>query len=485
MKSRFWLILLSIWTPLALAAGWWLWHMEPGPPVVVRAGVEQGAGAWWKLFHRNFHPVYPWLLLAPYVFFLCARFPLGIRRTAVVVPVLLLSCGAFVATCISFSARVERNTPSLVYVDTQPESSPRRAEFTRKLLEIVRENLATPDAATPEIRLLDGGTIEITRTVGNQEIPAGKQVQPLTVITELHFDLETDPAAPDADPSSVIPTERAVIFAFEDDLLPEPAASSPGNPPLPAPDVPGVRAPLLPASGLNIAGFLLLAVLAHSGVYFRQFREREQRNSRLNQELTEARLSNLQHQLQPHFLFNALNGISSHIHDQPDRAVDMISLLADLLRRSFDQSADESLTPLREELASLDHYLELQSMRFGERLRVTREIAPDTLDLRVPPFLLQPLAENFVRHAVETTPGPRHLTITTRLENQRLLLLLSDDGPGPLESSPNPGTGTGLRNIRQRLASHFPDNHHLAIGPGPDELGTLVRIDLPAPPPSP
>jgi LytS/YehU family sensor histidine kinase len=234
------------------------------------------------------------------------------------------------------------------------------------------------------------------------------------------------------------------------------------------------------AGGLQFGGFILLASIGHAVVYFRQFREREQRSLRLDQELTEARLTNLKSQLQPHFLFNSLNGISSHIHDDPEQAVDMVGHLGDLLRHSLDYAGDnDSLIRLSDEIEILDHYLELQSMRFGERLQISRDFAPETLGIEIPPFVLQPIAENVIRHAVETSPETRHLIIGSRLANDRLKLWIKDDGPGPDNDSLNPGSGTGLSNLRERLETTFPGDNRLDIGSGENGVGTVVIVELP------
>jgi sensor histidine kinase YesM len=140
--------------------------------------------------------------------------------------------------------------------------------------------------------------------------------------------------------------------------------------------------------------------LAHAGVFYRRYREREQQASLLESRLNQAQLRALQAQLQPHFLFNTLNGIATLVRRDPATAEEMLLSLSELLRIALSSSHRQEI-PLREELDFLDRYLAIQRMRFGDRLQVSEEIEASAMDCLVPALLLQPLVENAIRHGLE------------------------------------------------------------------------------------
>jgi len=186
--------------------------------------------------------------------------------------------------------------------------------------------------------------------------------------------------------------------------------------------------------------------------YRERYRERERDASELKAQLAQARLEALKVQLHPHFLFNTLHTISGLVRGgdrQP--AVNMIAGLSELLRRALD-SRDEQEVPLREELEFLELYLDIQQMRFPDRLRVRMEIEPETLDARVPNLILQPLVENAIRHGVSLAETPGTVSISAYRSGRMLHVEVSDDGPGlqagwRVEES----GGIGLANTVERL----------------------------------
>jgi LytS/YehU family sensor histidine kinase len=207
----------------------------------------------------------------------------------------------------------------------------------------------------------------------------------------------------------------------------------------------------------------------------RQSRERARQAEGLARRLAEARLQALRMQLQPHFLFNTLNAIASHLREQPDIAEDMIGHLGDFLRRTLDGSL-EAKTTLRRELTLLDDYLAIEQVRFGKRLVVRREIAPQTLNCLVPVLLLQPLVENAVRHGIAPRRGSGHIRVTAQSLEGRLRLEVSDDGRGlpdqPLRE------GVGLTNTRARLQELYGRAAELKVRPA-NGGGVIATIELP------
>jgi LytS/YehU family sensor histidine kinase len=233
-------------------------------------------------------------------------------------------------------------------------------------------------------------------------------------------------------------------------------------------------------SSQNFLFYALLLGIAHLGLYYRRYREREQAAERLARGLTEARLQALKMQLQPHFLFNTLNAISALIPADAKPARRMLARLGDLLRSTLDHEATQEVT-LREELAFLEPYLEIEQARLEDRLTVVMTIAPETLDARVPHLILQPLVENAVRHGIATRiePGRVEISAARGPDGRFLLLEVRDDGRG-VDRDHELGTrrGVGLINIRSRLEQLYGGEHRFklenqAVG------GVLVQIALP------
>ncbi len=182
------------------------------------------------------------------------------------------------------------------------------------------------------------------------------------------------------------------------------------------------------------------------------------RATRLESQLASAQLEALRAQLQPHFLFNTLHGIAGLIRNgQNAAATNMIAGLSDLLRASLDNSGKQEVS-LEEELEFVGRYLDIQRMRFSDRLTVEVDAAADTFDALVPNLVLQPLVENALRHGVSQRAAAGSLTIRARREDGWLHLSVLDDGPGLAKSTPDGnGSGIGLSNTRARLAQLYGD----------------------------
>jgi signal transduction histidine kinase len=215
----------------------------------------------------------------------------------------------------------------------------------------------------------------------------------------------------------------------------------------------------------------------HAARATREAREREQAAARLEASLAEARLTALREQLQPHFLFNSLNAVSTlALRGDRDAVTQALSTLSELLRITLETHRTQEL-PLAEELAFLDRYLELQQLRFGERLTVVRRIDEETLDAAVPAMLTQPLVENALRHGIEREPGAGRIEIRAARDGDRVMLEVLDSGPGFLA----PGglrEGIGLANTRARLAALYGTGARLECGDA-KHGGGRVAITIP------
>lgn len=235
---------------------------------------------------------------------------------------------------------------------------------------------------------------------------------------------------------------------------------------------------------VNIMTALAVVGAWHAIEFARRAREREvtalqlaARAASLEAQMAEARLGMLRMQLDPHFLFNSLNGIAGLVRLGDDKAaIEMLARLGALLRLSLEQRDAHQVTVARE-VESLELYLSIERARFGERLRVEWNIEAAAAEALVPAFILQPLAENAVRHGIARVPGPGTLTIGARIAEGSLSLEVADTGPG-LGTSPNGRHGIGLANTRARLTQLYGDDAALRLENGV-RGGTLVTVTLP------
>jgi len=232
-----------------------------------------------------------------------------------------------------------------------------------------------------------------------------------------------------------------------------------------------------------IVYFVILAV-GFARDYYLQKKQRQEeaerlqeRTTALEQQLTEARLEALRMQLNPHFLFNTLHAISSLVGRDPHGVRRMVARLSELLRRVLDEEAPQEI-PLAEELDMLRDYLEIQQIRFQDRLDVTIDVPAAIQDARVPYLILQPIAENAIKHGASRVRGTGRITIDGRRENDRLLLSVRDNGPG-FDDGTSFTPGIGLRNVEARLDGLYGDDYALDVEPAEEASGVVATIHLP------
>jgi two-component system LytT family sensor kinase len=194
--------------------------------------------------------------------------------------------------------------------------------------------------------------------------------------------------------------------------------------------------------------------------------------------LLAAKIESLKSQINPHFLFNTLTSISSLIRAEPDTARTVIIRLSALLRRLL--RSHQHFVTLREELEAIDEYLDIEVIRFGPKLRVVKDIDPDTLDLLVPSMILQPLVENSIKHGFSRKVGPGSITIRSHRENGRAIIEVEDDGMGFFADALNQpmSSGIGLSNVRERLRVIYGTTYQLTLTSEPGS-GTRARIEVP------
>lgn len=217
--------------------------------------------------------------------------------------------------------------------------------------------------------------------------------------------------------------------------------------------------------------------IIHAFEFNRRYREREVAAADLRMRLSEAQLEALRSQIHPHFLFNTLHSVSTLMHRDVDAADSMLTRLSDLLRQTLKHRGENEIA-LRDELSLADHYLAIMSVRFGDRLTVTRRIDAEALDAAVPQFILQPLLENALDHGVAVTAGPGSVEITARRRGNVLEMAVTDSGRGGAPTSRSERHGIGLSNTRLRLEQLYGPAHSLTLEKLPDR-GTRITIELP------
>jgi two-component system LytT family sensor kinase len=231
----------------------------------------------------------------------------------------------------------------------------------------------------------------------------------------------------------------------------------------------------------NYGVYFLILLLDHVYRYYTRFRQGELRATQLQTKLAQAQLQALKMQLHPHFLFNTLHSISSLVHKDPEAADRMISRLGDFLRMTLDNTSAQEVN-LRQELEFLRCYLEIERIRFQDRLTTEMEIDPRALDTPVPNLILQPIVENAIRHGVAPRSTPGRIEIQAKQKNGTLRIEVRDNGPGlPRNLSADNlfRKGLGLANTKARLEQLYGGEYRLELAERPGG-GLAVTMEIPA-----
>jgi len=244
-------------------------------------------------------------------------------------------------------------------------------------------------------------------------------------------------------------------------------------------------------TALHIAQFLIynvdrwlltywvIVLSSHAFNYYKSFRKGELNTAQLRTQLAQAQLEALKMQLHPHFLFNTLHSISALLNKDVDAARTMISRLGDFLRMTLENAGTQEV-PLQQEIEFLNGYLEIERVRFQDRLTTNVSIDPSVLDVAVPNLILQPIVENAMRHAIATTSNLGRIEIIATARNGMLRIQVKDNGPG-LPSVATPGNlkhGVGLANTRARLERLYGSNHVFELANDPAG-GFVVTLEIP------
>jgi len=229
---------------------------------------------------------------------------------------------------------------------------------------------------------------------------------------------------------------------------------------------------------MDLQRYWYIVLITAAISYYGKYRERELQSSQLEAQLTLAQLELLKSQLEPHFLFNTLNSIAALARQDGEAAENMTLQLADLLRFSLDAMGVHEV-PLSRELTLLQKYIDIQQMRFQDRLHVEMDIAPSTLSALVPNMILQPLVENAIRHGISPRRAPGQVRVASRVVFDELWLEIADDGIGLTRYDGSiPPEGVGLRNTRARLQQLYNSEHRLILEDAPGG-GCVVKIHIP------
>jgi sensor histidine kinase YesM len=243
---------------------------------------------------------------------------------------------------------------------------------------------------------------------------------------------------------------------------------------------------------VTVSLYWLILIAINALDYYQSFRVAEVKASELRAQLAQAQLRALKMQLHPHFLFNTLNSISALLHRDAEAADQMVARLGDFLRLTLENSGDQEVT-LEQEMEFLRCYLEIEIVRFHDRLSVETEIEPETLRARVPNLILQPLVENAIRHGISRQSAPGRLSIRAARRDARLMLQVEDNGPGlsliseggnaasvhtTASATRSHTGGLGLANTRARLEHLYGAEHRFELTRATPR-GMLVTLEIP------
>lgn len=239
---------------------------------------------------------------------------------------------------------------------------------------------------------------------------------------------------------------------------------------------PSIKFMLLGGGVQNGVSFLLFSMLYFAVDHWLQLSEQREQARAATVLAQQAQLQMLRYQINPHFLFNALNSIRAMILENPVQARAITTELSEFLRYSLDGCGSEAT--IASEIAAIENYLAIQRIRFEKKLAITLQVDPAARDCTVPCFLVHPLVENAVKYGMDTSPMPLRLEILVVRQDDDLIIRVSNTGR-LVDQPQSQGTGTGLRNVRQRLALTFPDRHTFTLVEGKGWVHAEIQVRAP------
>lgn len=356
---------------------------------------------WERAFKHSYSQLIPWLIVAPFVLWLTARFRLGHGRQGMAHTALHLVVGMVAAGLVEglFITCFLPNGPGM---NGPPDFSPRD--------EIVHDDQRPPPPNFDEGLLLFGDGLSMG-------------------------------------PGPQTPPRPALVVHWMKQLLRQ-----------------------YPTYWIIVAvQSMLLAT--------RDLRQKERQALEIQGKLTQAQLNTLRLQLQPHFLFNTLNATSTLVHSDPEKADQMIGHLSTLLRAVLDEG-NANVVPLSRELDLLQAYIDIEQVRFGDRVKFVKDVATDCLHAQVPTLILQPIVENAIRHGIEPRAEGGHVWLTVAKHESQIHITVVDDGIGQMKSE-NAGWGIGLSNARARLEALYGANGYQVTLSPRGGGGTTVQLAFP------
>jgi two-component sensor histidine kinase len=417
--------------------------------------------SWHESFLRALVEWLPWMILSPAVVLLAERYQFDRTRRFWGVLPHLPACLLVVLAYQGISMFLTQRSGGIVFFNFQ-NTDGHPGFGSGSVVQVIGSQTNVPLGAHPPLGLFLGST-----NVGHDVSAVGKGGLSVSKDNVYVHVMEPPSGAPASDPIQIASAQTP--FAGQ------------ASPPLPPPGIPSPRGRFLRLvmhMQSTIPIYWAIVCVTWVVSYYRQLRERERRTLELEARLTQSNLQTLKAQLQPHFLFNTLNAITSLVHRQPGAAQDMIGSLSDFLRVTLD-SAQQHEVPLRREMEFLDLYLEIQQARFGQRLRIQKEIDPAALEVAVPALILQPLVENSVHHGIEPRETGGTIFIRARHQDSLLRFEIRDDGEGlKAEQLVALREGVGLSNTKARLQQLYGDAHRFRITSNA-EGGLTVAVELP------